>query len=270
MPEGPEVRKTVDGLAECFLNKEINALRFSSGRYKKKDPTGYMDMLEDLPKLVTGVSCKGKFIYFLFADGSSLWNTLGMSGYWSKAIGKHCRAALSTVDRQTMFYNDMRNFGTFKFVNTQEELDKKLLSIGPDVLSESITVEKFRSCLLKGTRKDKTIAQNLMNQTIISGIGNYLKAEILYNVRISPHRLCKDISDAEFVRLLRTSREVMQLSYASGGATIKNYKSADEKNGVYTSRFAVYNQKNDPLGNKVVREKTPDKRTTHWVPEVQY
>jgi len=270
LPEGPEVRRTVDGLAGHFLNKEIKALVFHSGRYKKKDFTGYLDMCEDLPRLVTGVGCKGKFIYFLFADGSSLWNTLGMSGYWSETIGKHPRAILATTDQRTMFYNDMRNFGTFKYVNSQEDLSKKLSSLGPDLLSEDVSLEQFKQSLRKGKRAVKPISQLLMDQSVVSGVGNYLKAEILYSTRISPHRLCKDITEDELQSLLHASKSIMRLSYESGGATIKNYRDTSGKNGVYTRRFAVYNQQTDPLGYKVVREKTADKRTTHWVPELQY
>ncbi len=270
MPEGPEVRKTTDGLLSCFLNKEIEVLDFASGRYNKKDFPGYLDFCEELPRLVTGVGCKGKFIYFLFADGSSLWNTLGMSGYWSSQPGNHARGALSTVDHWTMFYNDMRNFGTFRYVNSQEELEKKLSSLGPDLLSGEVSLKEFRESLRKGSRKNKPISQLLMDQSVVSGVGNYLKAEILYSTKISPHRLCKDISEEELQSLLYASTSIMKRSYESGGATIKNYKSTSGKNGVYTRRFAVYNQKTDPLGYTVVREKTADKRTTHWVPELQH
>lgn len=269
MPEGPEVRRTTDGLSECFLNREIELFEFSSGRYNKKDPVGYLDFCEDLPRLVTGVGCKGKFIYFLFADGGSLWNTLGMSGYWSNQPGNYCRATLSASDHSTMFYNDMRNFGTFKFVNSQEELTKKLSSLGPDLLSEDVSLPDFRERLTKGKRADKTIAELLMNQSVVSGVGNYLKAEILYSCRMSPHRLCRDISDDEFESLLYASRSIMKLSYQTGGATIRNYRDTSGKNGMYNRRFAVYNQKLDPQGNEVVRETTLDKRTTHWVPSLQ-
>ena len=269
MPEGPEVRRTTDGLTECFLNKEIELFEFSSGRYSKKDPVGYLDFCKELPRLVTGIGCKGKFIYFLFADGSSLWNTLGMSGYWSNQPGKHCRASLSSSDHSTMFYNDMRNFGTFKFVNSQGELTKKLASLGPDLLSEDVSLPTFKKRLMKGKRADKSIAQLLMDQSVVSGIGNYLKAEILYSCKISPHRLCRDISEGEFESLLYASRSIMKLSYQTGGATIRNYRDTTGKNGMYNRRFAVYNQKLDPQENEVVRETTLDNRTTHWVPSLQ-
>lgn len=269
MPEGPEVKKTTDGLREFFLNEEITALDFGSGRYTKKEPIGYSSFRKELPKLVTAVGCKGKFIYFVFADGSSMWNTLGMTGWWSETAGYHPRAALYVNDDKHMVYNDMRNFGTFKFVSTYDELKKKLNSLGPDLLSEDVSLDAFKKSLTKGKRAEKPISQLLMDQSVVSGIGNYLKAEILYSCKISPHRLCRDISDDEFESLLYASRSIMKLSYSTGGATIRNYKDTTGKNGMYTRRFAVYNQKSDLLGNEVVKERTADKRTTHWVPSIQ-
>ena len=256
-------------MREFFLNEEIISLDFGSGRYAKKEPIGYSSFCEELPKLVTAVGCKGKFIYFVFADGSSMWNTLGMTGWWSETAGYHPRAALCVNDDKHMVYNDMRNFGTFKFVSTYDELKKKLNSLGPDLLSEDVSLDAFKKSLTKGKRAEKPISQLLMDQSVVSGIGNYLKAEILYSCKISPHRLCQDISDGEFESLLYASRSIMKLSYSTGGATIRNYKDTTGKNGMYTRRFAVYNQKSDPLGNAVVRETTADKRTTHWVPSIQ-
>ena len=269
MPEGPEVKRTVDDLKDSFLNKSISVFKFMSGRYKKKDPIGYLDMYEDMPRFVTAVGCKGKFIYFLFADGSSLWNTLGMSGRWSADPIGHVRAIMSTTQKQRMFYLDARNFGTFKFVSTYDELLKKLNSLGPDMLSEDVSFSSFKQSLTKGSRSSKSISQLLMDQKVISGIGNYLKAEILYDAKISPHRICSDINDFEMSRLLSSSLRLTRTSYELGGATLKDFRSPTGQKGMYNRRFAVYNQKLDPQGNEVVRETTLDNRTTHWVPSLQ-
>jgi formamidopyrimidine-DNA glycosylase len=61
----------------------------------------------------------------------------------------------------------------------------------------------------------------------------------------------------------------MRESFTSGGITARSYKDFYGESGDYDSRFLVYNQKNDPDGNGVIKEKTPDGRTTYWVPEVQ-
>ena len=105
-----------------------------------------------------------------------------------------------------------------------------------------------------------------MDQKNVSGIGNYLKAECLYDAKISPHRFCCDITTEESNRLFDSCRRIIQLSYQTGGATIKNYRKPNGKKGLYSQRFAVYNQKTAPCGNEVIKEKTLDKRTTHWCP----
>ena len=61
----------------------------------------------------------------------------------------------------------------------------------------------------------------------------------------------------------------MQESYRSGGTTIQAYQDTGGTEDEYNRRFLVYNQKQDPDGNEVIRETTSDKRTTHWCPTVQ-
>jgi DNA-formamidopyrimidine glycosylase len=170
-------------------------------------------------------------------------------------------------DGMSIFFTDVRNFGTLKIVKGREKLRKKLKSIGPDFLQDGFGPERFYSLLKK--YPNKTISEFLMNQKIVSGIGNYLKAECLYDAKISPHRLCRHISTKESDKLFHACRSIIRRSYETGGATIKNYRKPDGKKGLYSQRFAVYNQKMAPCGNEVIKEKTLDKRTTHWVPSVQ-
>ena len=109
-----------------------------------------------------------------------------------------------------------------------------------------------------------------MDQSVVSGVGNYVKAEALWRARISPHRAVSDIEDLSLAIIKKCCQEVLVSSYSHGGASIKNYRRPDGSLGEYASRFAVYNQKEDPDGNLVVKEATTDGRTTHWVPTVQF
>ena len=227
------------------------------------------DFKTSLPIKVVGAGCHGKFIFALCTNETYLWSTLGMTGYWNSEGGKYARIRLDFGDGSKVYFNDMRNFGTFKYVKTYEELEKKLSSLGPDLLSDPPSFQEFKACLLKGKRAEKTIAENIMNQSVVSGVGNYLKAEILYDCKISPHRVCSELSDTDLESILESSVRISRLSYESGGATIRNYRDTSGGKGVYTRRFAVYNQESDPLGNEVIREVTKDKRTTHWVPSLQ-
>ena len=277
MPEGPEVKKTTDFL-KGYIGKYLAGVTLKSGRYlKKKEIPGWI--LNQKPAKLTNVNCKGKFIYFTFQEDNKefyLFSTLGMTGMWTDKMTKHSRVSLSfienenddpNVDWEDLYFNDIRNFGTLKFVHTKKELDKKLNSLGPDVLDDKVTWDDIRNACLR--KPNKTIAECLMNQSVISGVGNYLKAEILYESRISPHRLCKDIKSQEWSSLGMSALTTAKLSYKLGGATIATYRQPNGSEGSYSRRFAVYNQNVCPLGHTVIKETTLDKRTTHWVPEIQ-
>lgn len=268
MPEGPEVRKTTDFLTN-YKNKVLTGFVSLSGRYVKKGEIPGEDSLT-LPTVVKSVDCKGKFIYFTLNDDNKecyLFSTLGMSGMWTNIKSKHSRFMMFFDDDSVLYYNDMRNFGTLKFVNDKKVLDKKLKSLGPDILVNEVCLRDFVGRF--NSKPNKTIAECLMNQSVISGVGNYLKAEILYCSKISPHRLIKDISELEWDALHFSARDQITRSYKLGGATIATYRQPNGSEGLYNRRFAVYNQEVDLYGNLVIREHTADKRTTHWVPNIQ-
>jgi formamidopyrimidine-DNA glycosylase len=267
MPEGPEVKTTVDFL-KSYEGKKLIDLTVLSGRYTRKPIDNINNPNWKLPLILEEVNCKGKFIHFSFNGNVYFFNTLGMTGMWSNSISNYTRIKLDFQGESVpLFYNDMRNFGTFKISLSEKDLDRKLNSIGPDFLKDGWGPGQFYNLLKK--KPNKTITEFLMNQKNVSGIGNYLKAECLYDAKISPHRFCAHITTDESDRLFYSCRRIIQLSYKTGGATIQNYRKPNGKKGLYSQRFAVYNQKTAPCGNKVIKEKTLDKRTTHWVPAIQ-
>lgn len=108
-----------------------------------------------------------------------------------------------------------------------------------------------------------------MDQKVISGCGNYIKAEVLYRARLSPHRTVASLSTNDFAVLRQEIIAVMNESYHAKGATIKTYTTTDGDQGHAQFLFRVYGKSVDALGNTVVKEETLDGRTTHWVPNIQ-
>lgn len=267
MPEGPECRKIAESLAKFTSGLNLVSIELLSGRYIKKSPTGLDQFQKILPVSVVGVGVHGKFIYWILKKDFSIWNTLGMSGSWSTDLQKHSRVKFNFSNGSSVYFNDQRNFGTLKFVWGKQFLIDKLTSLGPDMLSEdvedSVFIQKMRS------KNKHNICKALMNQSLVCGIGNYLKADSLWLAEISPHRDVKDISDEELRNLNSCIKKAIRESYISGGATIRTYKNFDGEKGEYSSKFLVYNRKIDPSGNEVIKELTPDGRQTHWSPAVQ-
>ena len=267
MPEGPEVKRIVDRLQEELVGQTLASVNIISGRYEKHGaPQGYEEFVVNLPAKILDIQCKGKFIFMRFDNGFSMWNTLGMSGFWSENKHKHARVSLEISNKQVHFC-DTRNFGTLKFVKGRKQLIEKLDSLGPDMLSDDVSDSLFLSRLRK--KNNKTIVEALMDQKIISGVGNYLKSESLYLAGISPHKKIEELSDDTLKTLKNAVQSTIRSSYISGGATIHTFLDYDGNEGKYSRRFAVYNQKHDIENRVVLRETTRDGRTTFWVPERQ-
>ena len=268
MPEGPEVKITVDQLNQLVAKKNLAALNINSGRYSKKVPIGYNNFIEKLPLKLEKIYCKGKFIWFEFEKGHYIFNTLGMSGGWRVKKEKHSHVTF-TFENLDVYFTDMRNFGTLKFISKKSELDKKLKELGADVFSKEYTLEYVKKVLKTKRLEKKTIAEVLMNQKKFCGIGNYLKSEILYECKISPHRMLVDLSETDIKNIYTNSKKLAKDSYVSGGGSSGEFHDVENKKGSYHHQFRVYQQKKDSLGNIVKKETTKDKRTTHWVPEIQ-
>jgi len=269
MPEGAECKLAAEGLARALTDRTIVGIEIVSGRYAKKPFDGYAELVSELPKRVVGAGCHGKFIYILLDGGdSSLWSTLGMTGHWSRGLSSHTRVRLSLDDGTEVCYSDTRNFGTLKWSRGRRRLSEKLRTLGPDMLSDDVSHERFQAALL---RKPKwTLTEALMDQGIIAGVGNYVKAESLWHARLSPHRKVDSLCQEEFEILNDSIKKVLRDSYQSLGATIKSYKDFEGKKGGYGERFSCYGRELDSDGEEVTREETLDGRTTWWVPTRQF
>ena len=103
---------------------------------------------------------------------------------------------------------------------------------------------------------DVQITKALMDQSVIAGVGNYIKSDSLWLAGISPKRTAEELSDLELSALNRSIKHVMKESYQAGGATIDTYKDFNGENGEnddYGRKFLVYNQDTDPDGNVIER-----------------
>lgn len=278
MPEGPEVKITCENLRKALLNKNIGSITILQGsRYEKKSFEGYSQM--HFPLLVKEVSSKGKFMYILFSDESSLWITLGMSGFFTVDEQKHNSYCIIYGNYKKIYFNDVRHFGTIKFVKTRSELDKKLLTLGPDMLDLKLDKTTFKKRFLK--HQDKEIVVVLVDQKVVSGLGNYLRADILYKCRIAPMRCVSSLSEEDFERLWYWSRILIFFHYdlklgikegiipESEVANLPKVQSW-ENSLDYNTNFYVYSKSIDPYGNPVSVYKDKNKRTVHWVPILQY
>jgi formamidopyrimidine-DNA glycosylase len=294
MPEGIEVRILIECLKPIYLGKTIKSTKFIGGRYIKHSlPDGYTDFAKTAPYKIVDIGSKGKFIYFILMDSKgdkwSMFNTLGMTGIWLAQPDKHTTFVMEMSDKVNLYFSDIRNFGTFKFLRDPElkQLNKKLTTLGLEIFNPhtEFTQDKFAEKIAKSPTK--TLPEILMNQKNFAGIGNYIKAEALYHAHLSPHRTGKSLSKQDINNLYEAIKYVVYTAYFAGnyyeivditGEKHENIKCRSReltreylgiKKGVKEYEFEVYNREKDTKGNKVERLATKDGRTTFWVPTVQ-
>jgi DNA-formamidopyrimidine glycosylase len=272
MPEGPEVtiiRENLNNYLEGFYLIEFTI--FPTSRYINKTPDNLLSIKKSLPLKLESVNSKGKLIYWRFEKNFTLLNTLGMSGIWTKEFIANTSIRMNFIlgkENRCIFFVDNRHFGTLKFLKNISDLEEKLKKIGPDILNEKkISFQDYKKRMIKYSHYNITKA--MMDQKIISGIGNYLKSEILYNAKISPLRKVEDLEEKELYNLYNSSKKIINKSYKNGGVSIRDFEDIDRKKGRYQFKLEVYCKKEDKNGFEIERISTPDKRTTYWVPKIQ-
>jgi len=252
MPEAPEIKLFVEAL-EPFFGSTLKSIDIISGKYKKTKPKNYSAFIKHLPAKIDSIQNKGKFIWISLGQ-SSIWITLGLTGELLTTNNTYNHVAFITT-KGTFYFSDMRNFGTIIFSTNAAELLKKLHSLGDDIMTANPTdlAAKFHTSV----PQNNIIGLALVNQRWVSGIGNYLRAEILYLARISPFRKLHNITDKELLELFIIAKKEANTEYRY----IK-------KHGLYNNRFKVYQQKITPDGEPVLHEKI-NGRMMWWVPTVQ-
>lgn len=280
MPEGPEVTIIAEGLNKLLSGCYLLGFEYNNkSRYSKKAPDGYIDfqqsLVDGMVKIIE-VRNRGKFIYWVFNNGFYLMQTLGLSGGWFHEEKRNSGCNLifkskETYEISTIYYDDQRRFGTMKFTNDRKVLENKLTQIGPDILNDhDFDVADWLAIFHKPRNQNKLLIKLITDQKIISGIGNYLRAEILYEAKLSPHRIIHTLSDKELSKLYKAAKYCITEAYKQGGTSIRHYSDINDVEGTYGLELKVYRKKKDPQGKSIKPEKIAgDSQTMYWVPGVQ-
>ena len=224
MPEGPEVTLMVERLSNIFNNSNITNIILLN----KKLNIGPIDELNNiLPLKIIYIKNKGKFVYFLLSGGWSLGFTLGMTGYFYSPTNdfieyktyncKNNKVLLETTNGN-IYFNDVRGFGKINIYSNENKniLEDKLDRLGPDLIKDlsTISYEEFNNRLSK-FRDTSIIADVLLEQKFISGVGNYIRAESLYDAKIAPLRTIGSLDESDRKNIKISLEKIGKLSYLS-------------------------------------------------------
>lgn len=266
MPEGPECRITANQLKKELVGKLVVNWFIYDGKYNRHPPGGFNKLYDMLPLIVADIDCKGKTIYFTFCNQNDetiyVIHSMRMTGSWvsEEKKDRYCCWFIETDDGKKVYFRNPRQLATIEAIE-YEELQSELSKLGPDILTDEFNLDVWKNIAL--VHKNKNITSVLMNQKIMSGCGNYLKSEVLYDSGISPLRKIGSLDEKEVEKMYNSIKRISSLSLQVGGMSARDYRHIDGSKGEFYKHVKAYNKPG------MVKKKTSDGRTTYWNPDVQ-
>ncbi|WP_428236947.1 endonuclease VIII [Gracilimonas sp.] len=216
MPEGPEIWRAADKISEAIAGKEIEEVFFAFEELKPFEPK-----LQGLR--VDSITPRGKAIVTSFENNLNLYSHNQLYGKWM--IGKDgsepdtnrsLRVAIHTADSSAFLYSASE----IEMIEDEEvEVHPYIKKLGPDVVHPETTYDEVLQRYQSSTFKNRKLSTLLLDQGFLSGLGNYLRSEILFCSGVDPEFRPRDCSEDQIEALAKHSLELSRRSYKTGGLT---------------------------------------------------
>ncbi len=240
MPELPEVETTKRGIEPYIYERKIDSIYLSKYDLRIKFNKNQKNNI--LNTEIEGVRRRAKYILIDFKNKYSLLIHLGMTGNLRVAdtlnLDKHDHIAFSLNSNKHLIFNDVRRFGLILIIKTEQK-HRLLENNGPDPFEKSADSKYFQE---KIENSKSTIKSILLNNKIISGIGNIYACEILFASKISPLKIGSSINQGLSKIILKNSKKILKKAIDAGGTTLNDYFNADAKPGYFKIQLNVYDR----------------------------
>ena len=250
MPELPEVEVVRQGLQKNVVGRTIDKVSVLHPRAVRRHLAGPADFADALAgRPVGGARRRGKYLWLPVGEDALLAH-LGMSGQLlvgdpDRPLSPHVRAVFTFTDAgPDLRFTDQRTFGHLLFVPDGAELPGPIAHIAPDPLEEAFDDAAFATAL---RRRRTGIKRALLDQSLISGVGNIYADEALWRAKLHYARATDTLTRPEITRLLAGVREVMLTALAAGGTSFDRlYVNVDGESGYFDRSLAVYGREGEP------------------------
>ena len=272
MPEKPEVITVTKKLEKRLLNRKIT------------DCKVYYDKIVEYPSVeeftskiknqtMHSFTTRGKWIV-IELDTDYLLAHLRMEGKFffrviNAPLEKHHHVVFTIDNKEELHFQDVRKFARLKLIPKEKLLEMPPFSeLGLEPWDKSLT-----STYLKEKYKNKNlpIKTVLLDQSIITGIGNIYDDEILFMSKINPLTKAKELSDDNLKDIIKNTVTVLDKAIAEGGTTIRNYTSEEGVTGLFQNSLLVHTKVGEPCPNcktTIIKIKVGG-RGTYYCPKCQ-
>lgn len=238
MPELPEVETSRRGISPHIKNQTITDVLIRQYQLRWPIASNLAELLKN--KKLLAVDRRAKYLLLRFENGTLLIH-LGMSGslricQLNSAANKHDHVDLQ-FDNCLLRYTDPRRFGSILWLGENPEECSLLTILGPEPLSEKFTADYLYS---QSKSKKVPVKQFIMNQKVVTGVGNIYATEALFNAGISPIRAANNISLRRYQILVATIKEILNTAIKQGGTTLKDFVGGDGKPGYFQQSLHIY------------------------------
>ena len=261
VPELPEVETVRAGLAGIVTGRRIERVMVLHPRPVRRHPGGPDDFAATLAgRTFAEPRRRGKYLWLPFADGDALLAHLGMSGQFrldapAASLLPNTRVLFDLADAGQLRFIDQRMFGGLSLSPGGAELPAELAHIGRDPFDPEFdlagVVRRIRA-------KRSAVKRVLLDQTVVSGIGNIYADEALWRAKLHYDRPADTLTAAKVRELLGHARDVMAEALAQGGTSFDTlYVNVNGSSGYFERSLAAYGREGLPClrcGRPMVRE----------------
>ncbi|MFA6889762.1 MAG: DNA-formamidopyrimidine glycosylase [Bacilli bacterium] len=213
---------------------------------------------------------RGKYLIFIFND-VILISHLRMEGKYR--FEEHLEATrhdhiVFSWEQGMLAYNDTRKFGTMHLFSREENvwIQPPLSRVGPEPFDDGMSVAYLKS---RFEGRLRPIKSSLLDQTIISGLGNIYVDEVLFRVRIHPEKPTSLVSEKEIATIIEVSRAVLGEAIACGGTTIRTFSSGSI-HGRFQQKLLIHGKKVCPICGVPIQKIVVGGRGTYCCKNCQY
>lgn len=271
MPELPEVETIKEDLRGLVVGSEIESVEVLDPSLVEQPSTeDFVSRLEGTS--ITGARRRAKHLIVELDSGDSLVFQLKIGGQFLLVPPvEQPETALMLVlhlDRERrLFLRDETGFTRARLLDA-EELADRLSPLGPEPLEDGFEAG-YLPCTI-GSRRAQ-IKPLLLDQKVVSGIGNIYVDEILYDARLHPRRKANTLSEGEWEALYTAIRSNLAAGVEHRGTTVRLYRDVLDRPGEHQNYLRVFEKHGQPCPGcegEVVREKVGG-RPTHYCPACQ-
>ena len=261
MPELPEVEVVRRGLAQHVVGRRVTDVTVLDPRSVRRHLAGPHDFVARLTgRTVVDARRRGKYLWLALDGGDAVLCHLGMSGQFllgdaDAEYPRHLRIALDLDDGVRLFFADQRIFGGMAFSEDGSDLPSQIAHIARDPLDPEFDAAAFTARLRK---RQTGVKRALLDQTLISGIGNIYADEALWRTPLHYARNTRHLRTREIDGLLGHVVAVMRQALEEGGTSFDTlYVNVNGESGYFERSLAAYGQEGEPCercGTPIRRE----------------